>query len=111
MLARRSFSFHRVRAHAAKALLAAGAVVIASLPSMAQAQTVPLCGPEVKDEVATLLASATTAAAQSALEKELYAKYVFCAQDSQNRYRRRSRPLRASAAPRSQTLAAPSSRK
>src|SRR5262249_49915355 len=44
-----------------------------------------VCGPEVKAEVAKALSGATGASdtEKLALEKELYAKYQFCAQDAQ----------------------------
>ena len=69
------------RAYATRILLAASAVAAVSLPSPALAQTTTVCGPEVKAEVAKALAAVATAPAATvaALEKELYAKYQFCA--------------------------------
>jgi hypothetical protein len=66
-------------------VVAASAVMVLMLPSAAQAQTAPVCGPEVKAEVAKAL-SAVAAAPDSeklSLEAELYSKYQFCAQDGQ----------------------------
>jgi hypothetical protein len=70
---------------AARILLAAGAVLTIALPSPALAQTASVCGPEVKAEVAKALSAVAGAADTDklALEAELYAKYQFCAQDSQ----------------------------
>src|SRR5262245_43504716 len=84
MLAVRSLS-HRVRVHATRALLAAASVFVLSLPTSASAQTVTVCGPEVKAEVAKAFASVASLADadQLAFEKELYAKYQFCAADAQ----------------------------
>src|SRR5262245_14629332 len=75
----------RARARALQALLAAAAALIVSLPSSAFAQTVTVCGPEVKAEVVKALTSFAAAndTEQLAFEKELYAKYQFCVQDAQ----------------------------
>jgi hypothetical protein len=64
-------------------LLALGSALLVSLPTAAQSQTV--CGPEVKQEIAKALASIEGASETEklAFEKELYAKYQFCAQDAQ----------------------------
>jgi hypothetical protein len=73
------------RRHATRLVVAASAIVVLLLPSPAQAQTASVCGPEVKAEVAKAL-SAVAAASDNeklSLEAELYAKYQFCAQDSQ----------------------------
>src|SRR3954447_12095208 len=66
------------------ALIVAG-VLAASMQSRACAQTATVCGPEVRAEVAKALASfaGATGGDQLAFEKELYAKYQFCAQDAQ----------------------------
>src|ERR1044072_5204254 len=73
------------RRHATRLVVAASAIVVLLLPSPAHAQTASVCGPEVKAEVAKAL-SAVAAASDNeklSLEAELYAKYQFCAQDSQ----------------------------
>jgi hypothetical protein len=82
-VAARSFA-RRVRVHATQILLGAAAVVVVSLPSSAFAQTSTVCGPEVKAEVAKAFASFQGASddEQLAFEKDLYAKYQFCVQDS-----------------------------
>jgi len=73
-----------VRGCAARVVLAASAVLAVSMPPAAMAQTTTLCGPEVKAEVAKALSAVAGASAstQLALEKELYTKYQFCAQDA-----------------------------
>jgi hypothetical protein len=58
------------------------------LPGIARAQSASVCGPEVKDQVALALSAAidATGAASDAVaevEKDLYTKYQYCAQDSQ----------------------------
>jgi hypothetical protein len=67
----------RVRARAAGILLAVGSAVIVSLPPAAFAQTQPVCGPEIKEEVVKALAAGDGLpdAEKAALEAELYAKY------------------------------------
>jgi hypothetical protein len=47
-------------------------------------QTPPACGPEVKEEVVKALSAVENLAddAQEAVEKEVYAKYQYCAQDA-----------------------------
>lgn len=84
-LAERSLVRSEVRTQAPRFLLAAAAVLAVSLPSAALAQTTTVCGPEVKAEVAKTLAAAAGASdtQKLALEKELYTKYQFCAQDAQ----------------------------
>jgi hypothetical protein len=67
---------------ATRILLAAGSVLAFSLSTPAFAQTTTVCGPEVKLDVVKFLASAVDDAAKLALEKEIYAKYQYCAQDS-----------------------------
>jgi len=67
-------------------LLAMASVLIVSAPYAAQAQTAPTyCGPEVKEEVVKTLAAVegATAEVQEAVEKELYAKFQYCALDAQ----------------------------
>ena len=73
------------RVYATRMFLAVAAVVAVSLPSPALAQTASVCGPEVKEEIAKALSAAegVSAATKLALEKELYTKYQFCAQDAQ----------------------------
>jgi hypothetical protein len=74
-----------VWSHATRTLLAVGSALVVSLPSAALAQTATVCGPEVKEEVVKALASAEGASDEEklALEKDLYAKYQYCAQDAQ----------------------------
>jgi hypothetical protein len=73
------------RVFATRILLAAAALVAVSLPSPAFAQATTVCGPEVKEEIVKSLAAVQNApaASQLALEKELYAKFSYCAQDAQ----------------------------
>src|SRR6267142_492212 len=73
-----------VRSRAARILLVAGIAALVSLPSAALAQTPTICGPEVKAEVAKVLASVEDApdAQNAAVQADLYAKYQVCAQDS-----------------------------
>jgi hypothetical protein len=65
---------------ATRVLLALGSLLAVSLPTSAFAQTTPVCGPEIKEEVAKALTAVASAdsATQLRLEKELYAKYSFC---------------------------------
>jgi hypothetical protein len=62
-----------------------GALVFLSLPTVSLAQTQTACGPEVKAEVVKALASVEGAPQADKLEfeKEVYAKYQSCAQDSE----------------------------
>ena len=73
------------RRHATRLVVAASATPVLMLPSPAHAQTASVCGPEVKAEVATALSAVAGASdtEKLSLEAELYAKYQFCAQDSQ----------------------------
>ena len=73
----------RTGSRAARAALIVGGALLVWSPAVAQAQSV--CGPEVKEEVAKTLAEVDGAseAAKLKLEAELYAKYKYCAQDSQ----------------------------
>src|SRR6185436_1090625 len=75
--------FQKVRIHATHMLLVLGSIAAVSLPTSAQAQT-PICGIEIKQQVADALAKATDDVSQLALEKELYEKYKFCIGDSQS---------------------------
>jgi hypothetical protein len=72
----------RVRSRIAGILLAMGSALLVSLPPAASAQTQEVCGPEVKEEVVKALAAgeALPATQKAALQAELYAKYLFCAQ-------------------------------
>jgi len=74
-----------VRLHATRILVAVGSVLVVSMPQAAFAQSATVCGPEVKEEVVKALATADGASDEEklALEKELYAKYEYCAQDAQ----------------------------
>jgi hypothetical protein len=74
--------FHQVRVRATQILLALGGVAAVSLATPASAQPTLQCGPEIKAQVAEALAKVTDDVAKAALEKELYAKYQFCIQDS-----------------------------
>ena len=73
------------RRHATRLVVAASATLVLMLPSPAHAQTASVCGPEVKAEVAKALSAVASASdtEKLSLEAELYAKYQFCAQDSQ----------------------------
>ena len=64
------------RRFAARALAALGGAVICSLPWAAAAQTAPICGADVKAEVAKALSAAEASSDDDklALEKQLYAK-------------------------------------
>ena len=66
-------------------LLAMASVLIVSAPYAAQAQTGTYCGPEVKEEVVKTLAAVEGLSedVQEATEKELYAKFQYCALDAQ----------------------------
>jgi hypothetical protein len=77
----RSLSCHDLRFHATRILLVVGGVLAVSLPPSAIAQTAPICGPEVKEEIAKAL-TAVADSARPALEQELYTKYQLCAQDA-----------------------------
>ena len=68
-----------------RGLVVMGGALLISLPSAAFAQAQSVCGPEVKEDVATAVASLEGAAEAEKLfaEKEIYAKYQFCAQDAQ----------------------------
>ena len=76
---------HAVTARAVQMVLAIGAVLALGMPLAARAQTQPLCGPAIKEEIAKVLASVADApeAQKLAVEAELYAKYKGCAQDAQ----------------------------
>jgi hypothetical protein len=64
-------------------LLAVGSFLAVSIPTSVLAQTASVCGPEVKVEVAKALSAVDGAdlASKASVEKELYAKYQYCAQD------------------------------
>jgi hypothetical protein len=64
-------------------VLAACTLFVVSFPALAQAQSKPVCGPEVKKAVVEALANAKPEEKQ-ALEDELYKKYQYCAQDAEN---------------------------
>jgi len=66
-------------------LVVMGGALLVSLPSAALAQAQTACGPEVKEEVAKVVASldGTTESAKAVAERGLYAKYLYCAQDAQ----------------------------
>lgn len=70
---------------ATRILLTVGSALVVSLPSAALAQTQTVCGPEVKDEIVKILESAEGASDEekAGLEKELYTKFQYCAQDAQ----------------------------
>jgi len=64
-------------------LLAVGSFLAVSIPTSVFAQTAPVCGPEVKTEVAKALSAVEDAddATKARVQSELYAKYQYCAQD------------------------------
>jgi hypothetical protein len=66
-------------------LLVVGSFLAVSIPTSVFAQTASVCGPEVKAEVAKALSAVDDAddATKAGVEKELYAKYQYCAQDAQ----------------------------
>jgi len=65
---------------ATRVLLAFGSLLAVSLPTSAFAQTAPVCGSDIKEEVAKALSAVANAdeASQLRLEKELYDKYSYC---------------------------------
>lgn len=65
-------------------LLAVGGFLAVSIPTGVFAQTVSVCGPEIKVEVAKALSAVDGAddAIKAGVEKDLYGKYSYCAQDS-----------------------------
>ena len=65
-------------------LLAVGGFLAVSIPTPVFAQTVSVCGPEIKAEVAKALSAVDGAddATKAGVEKELYGKYSYCVQDS-----------------------------
>ena len=65
-------------------LLAVGGFLAVSIPTPAFAQTVSVCGPEVKAEVAKALSAVDGADddTKARTENELYAKYQYCVQDA-----------------------------
>jgi hypothetical protein len=74
----------RVQSRFTRMWVVMGLAVIGLLPSTAFAQTVTVCGPDVKEAVARRLASVENAsdAEKAAVYEELYKQYQFCAQDS-----------------------------
>jgi hypothetical protein len=84
-LAVRALPRREVRSRANRIVLAVASLLLVSLPPAAFAQSQTVCGPEVKEEIAKALTSVDGAADADklAFEKELYAKYQFCAQDAQ----------------------------
>jgi hypothetical protein len=79
----------KARSHAAWFVLVLGATLMVSLPSAALAQTPaptqPVCGPEIKEEVAKALSGFDGVAdvEKARLEAELYDKYLPCAKDAE----------------------------
>ena len=65
-------------------LLVGAVAALVSAPSQAMAQTATACGPEVKEEVARVLASVENApdTQKTAVQQQLYDKYKICAQDA-----------------------------
>jgi hypothetical protein len=74
-----------LRSRTAGILLAAGSAFVVSLPPAALAQTQPLCGPEVKDEVLKALAAVEDAsdAEKIAVESAVYERFQYCASEPQ----------------------------
>ena len=70
---------------ATRVLLALGSLVAVSLPTAAFAQTTPVCGSDIKEEVAEALSAVADGdeASLLSLEKELYGKYSFCLPEGQ----------------------------
>lgn len=73
-----------VAARAVQMVLAVGAVLALGMPLTALAQTQPLCGPAIKEEIVKVLSSVADAPDEHklAVEAELYAQYKACAQDA-----------------------------
>jgi hypothetical protein len=69
-----------LRSRVAHTLLAIGSALLMSLPSAALAQSAPACGPEVKEEVAKLVASLEGAgdADKVATESAIYKQFQRC---------------------------------
>ncbi len=80
----RMLSCHDARTRATRFLLAVGSVLAVSHPMSAFAQTTSVCGPEIKADVVNALAAAASSddAARLAVEKQIYAKFQYCAQDA-----------------------------
>jgi hypothetical protein len=74
-----------LRSRTALLCLTACSALLVSLPSVARAQSQPICGQEVKEEVVKALAGVegATDADKLAVEKKLYAQFEYCAQDAQ----------------------------
>jgi len=74
-----------VRSHAFPIALTLCSVLVVSWPTAAQAQTQPVCGLEVKEEIVKALAGVegVAEAEKLAVEKKLYAQFEYCAQDAQ----------------------------
>src|SRR5262245_18348054 len=80
-----------LRSRAVRTLVPQGAVLFVASAASAQIlplplpQTPPACGPEVKEEVVKALSAVEGPAddAQMGIEKEIYAKDHYCAQDAQ----------------------------
>jgi hypothetical protein len=74
-----------LRSRTAGILLAVASAFVVSSPSAALAQTQPVCGPEVKEQVLKALASVEDAAdaEKTAVESALYEKFQYCAFESQ----------------------------
>jgi hypothetical protein len=64
-------------------LLAVGSFLAVSIPTSVFAQTAPVCGPEVKAEVAKALSAVDDAddATKALVANDLYKRYSYCAQD------------------------------
>ena len=64
-------------------LVAVGGFLAVSIPTPVFAQTAPICGPEVKTDVAKALSAVADLddATKARVEAELYSKYQYCAQD------------------------------
>jgi hypothetical protein len=74
-----------VAARAVPMVLAVGAMLALGMPLTALAQTPPLCGLEVKEELAKVLSSVVDAPDEHklAVEANLYAQYEACTKDAQ----------------------------
>lgn len=73
-------AIRRMPFRAAHAAIIVGSAALMWSPSVAQAQSQTVCGPEVKEEVAKTLAAVDGAseASKLKLEAELYQKYKYC---------------------------------
>jgi hypothetical protein len=75
-----------VRAKVTRVLVGVGLAALVPQFSTAFAQSATVCGPDVKEAVAKMLASVDNASdtQKQAMQDDLYKKYQYCAQDAKN---------------------------